>query len=415
MKSKTQRACDIFLKNPALSIREMQDIIGCSDRTVKSGRKKAKQIMQKQADKTITEKFTDTVSGNERSFVTTSSDIRTLEELIEFANIDLDKWEIVKHTINSWGSGRNENFQVKVWLKKYIEEFSIKEYIAEFKEAAQQHVPQVYEPIHINSENKNIAIEIGVHDLHFGSLCWGEETGENYDIKIAEKVYLDAIKYFAAIAKSFNPKEILFPIGSDLFNVDNIQNATFNNTVQDEDSRYIKTYILARKMIVKAIDILINVCPVVRVPIIPGNHDTTRTLMLSDSLESWYRDCENVIIENSPMPRKYWKWGKCLLMLTHGASEVKGTLPMIFANEAAEHWGSTIYRHIHKGHLHHRASKSYDYGTENQGIREHILPSLAATDAWHKSKGYSGLRSASLFVWDKNKGNIAEFNYFLPQ
>jgi hypothetical protein len=28
-------------------------------------------------------------------------------------------------------------------------------------------------------------------DAHFGKLAWGEETGSDYDLKIAEQMYLD--------------------------------------------------------------------------------------------------------------------------------------------------------------------------------------------------------------------------------
>ena len=409
MKSKTQQACDEFLKNPALTINEISNNLNCSGRTVKRGVRKAKQILRSNANQVKTQETSDTTEGSNRSIVTTSSDIRTLDDLIAFSKIDTDEWDVVKHTVNSWGSATNENFQVKAWLKKRGDEFSIKEYIDEFKDSALTHSPTSYIPIsHIDKSNN--AVEISIHDLHFGSLCWGPETGEGYDIKIAQRIYLDAVNYLAAATESFKPSEIILPVGSDFFNVNSMLNMTAHGTPQDEDCRWQKTYIYGRRMVVMAVDKLRNIAPV-KVFIVPGNHDEERAFYLGDSLECWYKNCNNVTVDNTPGPRKYWKWGKCLLGLTHGKDEVKGTLPLIMADEVPELWVDSKFKEWHTGHLHHKAKKSYDYATEVRGVREKILGSLAATDSWHTKKGYSGLREAEAFVWNKDKGNIASFAY----
>lgn len=52
-----------------------------------------------------------------------SRSIKTLDSLIEAANIDLDKWEITKHVINKWDVTTSEaityeNWQVKAWLAR---------------------------------------------------------------------------------------------------------------------------------------------------------------------------------------------------------------------------------------------------------------------------------------------------------
>ena len=262
----------------------------------------------------------------------------------------------------------------------------------EFKEAILKHKPYEYKPIYKYNLSGN-AIEIAIHDLHFGSLCWGEETGDNYDIKIAQTIFLDAINHLVKATKLFKPDCYVLPVGSDFFNVNSMLNTTTAGTLQDEDCRWQKTYIYGRKMMVLAIDILRKHAPV-NVVIIAGNHDTERAYYLGDSLDCWYQKCNNVDVNNSPQPRKYWRWGKCLLGLTHGSEEVKGTLPMLMAVEEPKLWAKTKYREWHIGHLHHKATKSYDFGVENQGVRERIIGSLAATDSWHKKKGYSGLREA---------------------
>ena len=54
-----------------------------------------------------------------------SERIKTLDDLIEETDIDLDKWEIEKHTVNKW-NGQKEGgepvklYQVKAWLTKKV-------------------------------------------------------------------------------------------------------------------------------------------------------------------------------------------------------------------------------------------------------------------------------------------------------
>ena len=42
--------------------------------------------------------------------------IRTIDELIEFADVDMDQFEITREVVNFWGSHDNPNSQVKAWL-----------------------------------------------------------------------------------------------------------------------------------------------------------------------------------------------------------------------------------------------------------------------------------------------------------
>lgn len=63
--------------------------------------------------------------GNKAEVTSRSDRIKTLEQLIEEANIDLDTWEIERHVINKWdGQLKGGNpvplWQVKAWLEKKV-------------------------------------------------------------------------------------------------------------------------------------------------------------------------------------------------------------------------------------------------------------------------------------------------------
>ena len=183
-----------------------------------------------------------------------SADIKTLDELIEYSDIDLNVWEVDRFIVNSWEvtisgekthSGDPEtytNYQVKAWLKKRSEQ-SIESVLEDFIADARNHAP-TYKPIKYRKHESGNAAEISIPDLHFGQLSWGEETGEDYDIKIAQELFLDAFDYLLSRVKEYDVDQIIVPVGNDFFNVNSSALTTAAGTPQAEDERVPKTFTL---------------------------------------------------------------------------------------------------------------------------------------------------------------------------
>lgn len=348
-------------------------------------------------------------TDNTQTIVTRSHEIRTLEELLDFCKVDLEEWEVSKHVVNSWGAENNENFQVKAWLKKREEVINILDILKRFEEKAKELAPK-YKPI-VHKHKSGNMLEIATHDFHFGQLSWGSETGgPDYDIKIAKKIYVDSVQYFLEHGKLYKPDRIVFLVGSDWYNSNNFENMTQRGTRQDEDSRWKKTFTEGWELIVDSVDICRKVADV-DVVVIPGNHDGERSYYMGEVLKSWYRNCNNVTVDNGPKTRKYYRYGKNLLGYTHGDKEKIDELPLIMAQEASEHWGDTEHREFKTGHLHHKKKYIFMPLQEHQSIRVVQCPTLAALDAWHSEKGYHSIREANGNIWNKENGNIANFNY----
>ena len=156
---------------------------------------------------------------------TKSNRIKTIDDLIEQCDIDLDVWGVDRYVVNKWEVGSNVDgkiiveplFQIKAWLKKENDVFQLKQIreqlLKDFKEFSPKYPPIKYEKI-----DKGQLLEINIFDLHFGKLCWGLETGDNYDTKIARKRFLNAISAIISRAKGYDVKRVLFPIGNDFFN-----------------------------------------------------------------------------------------------------------------------------------------------------------------------------------------------------
>ena len=345
----------------------------------------------------------------------------TVEKLLEIYNIDLEIWEIEKQIVNTWEVGAKGPdgkitttplFQVKLWLKKKQVLFELQNVRQEFLEDLKKLSPQVPSNFRKQPQEGKL-LEITVFDLHFGKVAWHEEVGENYNIEIATQRFNDCIDYFIDLYKGTSLDRILLPISNDFFNSDRSHpfNSTTSGTPQEEDTRWQNTFRKGRELLITNIQKLSKIAPV-EVKVVPGNHDYERSFYLGDSLEGWFHNDQNVNIDNSPNPRKYFSYGKNLIGFTHGNNEKLADLPMIMAQENPTAWAMSYYREFHLGHLHHKKEGRFNATNELQGVMVRHMSSLSGTDSWHHKKGYIGARkSAEAFLWDKEKGLLNQ-SYF---
>jgi len=356
--------------------------------------------------------------------------IKTLEELLEAANVDLEIWQVKDYLVNkwdvtSWKRGYPEtwqNFQVKVRLEKLKEEYEIRQASEVFKEIMEEYTNSVELPyldkIYFEFEpDENNLLEIDLFDLHFGKLAWAGETGENFDTKIARARYLDTLANVLKRASGFSYNRILFPIGNDFFNADNLNNTTTAGTPQDEDLRWQKTFKMGTLLLYSAIDMLKQTGVPVDVVIIPGNHDVERSFYLGSVLEAKYGDDELVTIDNGASPRKYYQFGQVLLGLTHGKYEKENALPLLMATEAKREWGETMFHEWHLGHFHKKRNIQFAVFDKAQVLNEELgvtvryLSSLTGTEKWHHQRGFVGPHKAGeAFIWNDETGLIAHLN-----
>lgn len=364
--------------------------------------------------------------------------IHTLEELVEYAKIDLSVWSVERFVVNSWEIGRKARqvdlayekgaatgtvkdtgqikreqlFQVKATLVKKIEKLAIMEEIESLKKDAMKGAP-LWRPVErAGGKKSGNMLELSIPDLHMGKFAWSKETGgADYDVKIAERVFGEAVETLLARIDPFRPEQIVFVLGNDLLHADNVAGTTTAGTQMDTgDSRYHKTFRTTRLMITRAIERLRLLAPV-QIMTVEGNHDTLAAWHLSDSIQCYFHDAPDVEVVNDPQPRKYMRWGKVMLMFTHPGQKGKlADYPGLMASEMPKMWGETRFHECHVGDLHQVRLE------ETHGVRVRILPSLAPADRWHSRHGFTGnLRSAEAYVWHKEEGLVGQAIYTVPE
>jgi hypothetical protein len=353
--------------------------------------------------------------GDAQVLTLRSRTIRTLEGALEAAGVDLTTWEVERHVINKWDQGSKrssgdvqvvELWQVKVWLRRVAPKP-----IVDAFEALCERLPAA-KPRRLKAAGKledPHLLELALFDAHFGKLCWGQETGSPYDVKIARRVYADAVEDLLARVQGYPIERVLYPLGQDFFHVDNWVGTTVKGTPVDTDGRFQRTFEAGAEAVIRSVELCLDVAPV-KIIWVPGNHDRTTSWYLSKVIQAHFRNEDRVVVNASPQSRKYHRYGASLIGFTHGDEEPHRDLPTVMASEEPAAWAETTCREWHVGHVHKRKEMRYNAGDAFGGVGVRVLPSLSGTDAWHYVKGYvKTARAAEAYLWSKRDGYVGHF------
>lgn len=240
-----------------------------------------------------------------------------------------------------------------------------------------------------------------VGDPHIGMLAWAEETGEDFDLRVAER---DLVAALAEAVEQAPATQIarLNQFG-DFYHIDNTSNQTWaSSNVLDADSRFHKIVRVGIRTMRVLIEHALQKHETVIVRNCQGNHDPHSALILTYALWGIYQDEPRVQVETNAQDLHVVEFGKNLIGLTHG-HHIKKPEDMV-AFVAAQHpeaWGRTAFRYIWHGHIHHRRVQ------ECAGATVESFRSLAGQDAWHVHSGYKAMRDLQCVILDKEDGEVS--------
>ena len=294
------------------------------------------------------------------------------------------------------------------WVKSAIDRERQEAIMREAFEAMAETLPRV-EPRPVPTleyDNKLMAC-YPIGDAHIGMYSWGEETGEDWDLKIAERLHCTAMAHLVESAP--NSEEATIINLGDWFHSDNMEGVTTRSGhVLDMDSRYAKMASVGIKIMRQCIESALKKHKRVRVINATGNHDDTTSLMLSICLANVYENEPRVTIETSPSAFHYFRHGKCLVGVHHGHSTKADRLPGVMATDRAKDWGESEFRYWWTGHVHHQSLKDY------AGVTVESFRVLAAKDAYAHWGGYRAPRDMKCIVLHSEFGEVAR-NTVNPQ
>lgn len=265
-------------------------------------------------------------------------------------------------------------------------------------------------------------LEVSIMDPHLGLQCFTPGADANYNLDIAEDLYMWAIKELAILGSAYDGiEEILFPIGNDFLHAEpivmskGIGHGTAGGTAQPEMTAWHETYERGEELLRKAILFLSQIAPVTVLEV-PGNHDRYSAFTLARVMNAYFSNNDDVTVECDPAPYKFKKFGVNLIGFEHGHSVAQIRLAALMANECSSHdpnhprynwWQDSKYREWHLGDQHRKGSAKPSV-LEEQGVSVEFLPSLTAPNEWHKLKSFNWQKRGAMgWVWDYNHGPTA--------
>lgn len=238
-----------------------------------------------------------------------------------------------------------------------------------------------------------------ITDYHIGMLSWQEETGEDWDIKIAEDLL---VSWFAAAIQSAPQASvgILAQLG-DLLHWDGLDAVTpTSRHLLDADTRFQKLVRVTIRTIRRVISMLLQKHQTVHVIMAEGNHDPASSIWLREWLHALYENEPRVVVDLSPDPYYCYEHGSTSLFFHHGHKRKVSDIDDVFAAKFREVFGRTKHSYAHMGHLHHVEVKESNLMI----VEQHRT--LAAKDAYASRGGWMAGRDAKCITYHKQYGEV---------
>lgn len=239
-------------------------------------------------------------------------------------------------------------------------------------------------------------------DPHLGQYSWGDETGDDYDLTIAEELHFAAVDNL--VSRLPKAKTGLLVSVGDTTHGDNSTNRTpASQHALDVDTRFRKVLKITIRTFERCISRMLEKFEDVDVIIVGGNHDPHASAAIVIGLACLYRDNPRVRIDESPAKFIYKRHGKVLLGITHGDSVKVEKLGELMANDRRKDWGETEFHHWITGHWHHKKI------IEGIGFTAEVLRTLAGKDAYAASHAYRSLRDMQGIVFHSELGEYERY------
>lgn len=286
------------------------------------------------------------------------------------------------------------------WVKTRLDDSRNQQAMLEAIEAMKEEIPRLSLMNPPLLGNDNLCNCYVITDYHMGMLAWDEESGENWDIKIAEDLIIRWFKQ--AIAQSPDSNHAVFAQLSDFLHFDGMDAVTpASKHLLDVDSRFSKLVRSAIRVLRIVIDMLLAKHQSIHIIMADANHDPVSQIWLREWFSVLYENEPRITVDKSPNPYNAYEFGNTALFFHHGHKRNVGNVSAVFASQFREMYGRTKYAYAHLGHLHHIDVK------ENNLMIVEQHRTLAANDAYGARGGYLSGRDAKVITYDRRFGEVS--------
>lgn len=286
------------------------------------------------------------------------------------------------------------------WVKSQIVRDGAHEALAAFADELKQDIAPLLPRTPPERTEKELLNLFTLTDCHVGMLSWGQETGADWDIRIAEQVLTDAFSRLMS-ASPMAGTALVNQLG-DFLHTDSMTPVTPTSAhVLDADTRFAKTVRVSVRILRRVVDMALTRHDRVHVIMAEGNHDMAGSVWLREMFAMLYAEEPRVTVDTSPLPYYVHQHGNVMLAFHHGHLRKIQDLPLLFAATFPKVWGASVKRYCHVGHRHHVDEREY----AGMLVTQH--PTLASRDAYAARGGWFAERQATAITYHSEYGQIA--------
>lgn len=248
-------------------------------------------------------------------------------------------------------------------------------------------------------DDKLITVAPGI-ELHYGKIAWIKETGDTYNLEIAEQRFDKSIEAIVKEQQNIKANKLYYAIGNDIFNSDS-KGATTKGTPQHDQAGDLELFLNMVEMQKSAIDELAKHYNEVEIILTKSNHDYFKVSYLYIALMQRYENNKKVTFRDDFAIRQCISFGNNVIFLGHGDSNESRTISNL-ATEFPKEWAKGWYREAIFGHLHSKSLKQSEQG----GVFIRRVGSPTGTDKWHKDNSWIGAVPSYQFITYREDGGV---------
>lgn len=267
-------------------------------------------------------------------------------------------------------------------------------------DALKEELPRA-EPVPAPSHrNGDLLNQYTITDLHFGAHAWHEQTGADYDLKIAERLLLDW--FAAAIRMSPDAAVAVLAQLGDFLHFDSMLPVTPTHAhVLDADSRLQKIIRVVIRTLRRIVGMLLEKHEHVHIVMADANHDPASEAWLREMFAAFFDGEPRVTVDCSASTYYVYEHGETSLFYHHGHKRKIDDVDSVFAGQFREIYGRTKYSYAHIGHLHSDGLKSGNL----MKVERH--ETLAGRDSHAANGGWLAGRSAKVITYHRAFGEVS--------
>lgn len=333
----------------------------------------------------------------------TSKDPKAILEMFGYD----DSWEIVSWTFGKWETaikdeGIQEQCTFRAKIKPKVQELTPEEN-AEIVKRIVENIKPIKLPKTKSSKSidKDKMIMLTIADLHLGRYCNKRDTGVDYNLDKAKSYFNYIIDELIKWQDMLQAGTLLYTIGNDFFNYDNVNGTTTKGTPLNSSCTYREMYEEGLNLQIQALYRIKELCHFTKIAVqmVQGNHDEILDYTMYLTLKKLFETDDTFEFNDDYKPIQKYEFGNNLIVQQHGDIDPKklvSRMPVIFGKE----WSNHDYRYFISNHKH-SGKKEEDINSIQWIQQNTIIP----TDSYEYKLGFIGeVQDQSMYAFDKDYG-----------